>query len=40
MVGSCGWDPDVIGDVGELDPVTPSEVRELREFDRQRQFLG
>jgi acyl CoA:acetate/3-ketoacid CoA transferase alpha subunit/acyl CoA:acetate/3-ketoacid CoA transferase beta subunit len=40
MVASCGWDPEVSGDVGELAPVTLAEVQELREFDRQRQFLG
>ncbi len=39
MVGSCGWDPDVARGVAELSPVTMSEVLELREFDRRRQFL-
>jgi hypothetical protein len=40
MVGSCGWEPEVARDVGELAPVTMAEVRALREFDRRRQFLG
>jgi acyl CoA:acetate/3-ketoacid CoA transferase alpha subunit/acyl CoA:acetate/3-ketoacid CoA transferase beta subunit len=40
MVASCGWDPEVAGNVGELEPVSESEVRDLREYDRQRQFLG
>jgi acyl CoA:acetate/3-ketoacid CoA transferase beta subunit len=40
MVGACGWTPDVAPDVTELDPVTIAEVRELRDFDRRRQFLG
>jgi len=40
MVASCGWDPEVATDVVELDPVTGSEVLELRQFDRRRQFLG
>ena len=39
MVGACGWEPDVSPEVGELDPVTMAEVRELRQFDRRRQFL-
>jgi acyl CoA:acetate/3-ketoacid CoA transferase alpha subunit/acyl CoA:acetate/3-ketoacid CoA transferase beta subunit len=40
MVATCGWAPDVVHDVAELDPVTMSEVRELRQFDRRRQFLA
>jgi acyl CoA:acetate/3-ketoacid CoA transferase beta subunit len=40
LVASCGWEPEVAADVAELEPVTPSEVRRLREFDRRRQFLG
>ena len=40
LVGSCGWDVEVAADVAELDPVTRTEVLELRGFDRQRQFLG
>ena len=40
MVATCGWTPDVARDVVELDPVTMSEVRELRQFDRRRQFLA
>jgi hypothetical protein len=40
MVATCGWTPDVAHDVAELDPVTLSEVRELRQFDRRRQFLA
>ncbi len=39
MVASCGWEPEVARDVVELDPVTLVEARELREFDRRRQFL-
>ena len=39
MAGSCGWDAEVAPEVAELDPVTPGEVRELRNFDRRRQFL-
>lgn len=39
MVASCGWEPEVEREVAELDPVTPAEARELREFDRRRQFL-
>jgi acyl CoA:acetate/3-ketoacid CoA transferase alpha subunit/acyl CoA:acetate/3-ketoacid CoA transferase beta subunit len=39
MVASCGWEPDVAREVVELDPVSPAEARELREFDRRRQFL-
>ncbi len=39
MVASCGWVPDVARDVGELSPVTMTEVLELRNFDRRRQFL-
>ncbi len=40
LVGSCGWDVEVASGVAELDPVAGSEVLELREFDRSRQFLG
>jgi hypothetical protein len=40
MVASCGWEPEVASGVSELDPVTGSEVGELRGFDRRRQFLG
>ena len=40
MVASCGWEPEVATDVAELDPVSGSEVQELRQFDRRRQFLG
>ncbi len=39
MVASCGWEPEVARKVVELDPVSPAEARELREFDRRRQFL-
>ena len=39
MAASCGWEPEVARQVVELDPVTPAEARELRQFDRQRQFL-
>jgi acyl CoA:acetate/3-ketoacid CoA transferase alpha subunit/acyl CoA:acetate/3-ketoacid CoA transferase beta subunit len=39
MAGSCGWEPEIAAEVAELDPVTPAEVRELRNFDRRRQFL-
>jgi acyl CoA:acetate/3-ketoacid CoA transferase alpha subunit/acyl CoA:acetate/3-ketoacid CoA transferase beta subunit len=40
MAGACGWEPDVAAEVAELEPVTPVEVRELRNFDRRRLFLG
>jgi len=41
LVGSCGgWAPDVVPDLEELDPVAPAEVTALREYDRQRLFLG
>jgi acyl CoA:acetate/3-ketoacid CoA transferase alpha subunit/acyl CoA:acetate/3-ketoacid CoA transferase beta subunit len=40
MVASCGWEAEVAGDVEELEPVTSSEVLDLRGFDRRRQFLG
>jgi acyl CoA:acetate/3-ketoacid CoA transferase beta subunit len=40
LVASCGWEPEVVAEVSELDPVTRSEVQQLREFDRRRQFLG
>jgi acyl CoA:acetate/3-ketoacid CoA transferase beta subunit len=39
MVASCGWEAEVAREVAELDPVTPAEARDLREFDRRRQFL-
>jgi hypothetical protein len=39
MVASCGWEAEVAADVSELAPVTMTEVRELRQFDRRRQFL-
>jgi acyl CoA:acetate/3-ketoacid CoA transferase alpha subunit len=39
FVESCGWDPDVVPDVEELEPVTQREVLALREFDRERVFL-
>jgi acyl CoA:acetate/3-ketoacid CoA transferase alpha subunit/acyl CoA:acetate/3-ketoacid CoA transferase beta subunit len=39
MVASCGWEAEVAPDVSELAPVTMTEVRELRQFDRRRQFL-
>ena len=39
MAASCGWEPEVARQVVELDPVTPAEARELRQFDRRRQFL-
>ncbi len=40
MIDSCGWEPEVVRDVADLSPVTMTEVRALREFDRRRQFLG
>lgn len=40
MVASCGWEPEVSGRLDELDPVTMGEARDLRQFDRRRQFLG
>jgi acyl CoA:acetate/3-ketoacid CoA transferase alpha subunit/acyl CoA:acetate/3-ketoacid CoA transferase beta subunit len=39
MVAACGWEAEVAADVSELAPVTMSEVMELRQFDRRRQFL-
>jgi acyl CoA:acetate/3-ketoacid CoA transferase alpha subunit/acyl CoA:acetate/3-ketoacid CoA transferase beta subunit len=39
MVGSCGWEAEVAADVHELAPVTLAEARDLRQFDRRRQFL-
>jgi acyl CoA:acetate/3-ketoacid CoA transferase alpha subunit/acyl CoA:acetate/3-ketoacid CoA transferase beta subunit len=39
FVTSCGFDPEVARTVEELAPADPSEVRALREFDRQRLFL-
>jgi acyl CoA:acetate/3-ketoacid CoA transferase alpha subunit/acyl CoA:acetate/3-ketoacid CoA transferase beta subunit len=39
FVESCGWDPDVVPDVEELEPVAQREVLALREFDRERVFL-
>ena len=40
LVGSCGWAPDVARQVEELVPVSMDEVLALREYDRQRLFLG
>jgi acyl CoA:acetate/3-ketoacid CoA transferase alpha subunit/acyl CoA:acetate/3-ketoacid CoA transferase beta subunit len=39
MVGACGWEPDVVPEVEELAPVSHTEVRALRQFDRERLFL-
>jgi acyl CoA:acetate/3-ketoacid CoA transferase alpha subunit/acyl CoA:acetate/3-ketoacid CoA transferase beta subunit len=39
FVASCGFTPDVAREVEELDPVDPSEVLALRDFDRERLFL-
>jgi acyl CoA:acetate/3-ketoacid CoA transferase alpha subunit/acyl CoA:acetate/3-ketoacid CoA transferase beta subunit len=39
MVASCGWEPDVVRSVAELDPVEEGEVRALRAYDRERLFL-
>ena len=40
MVGSCGWDAEVAADVSRARPGHTGEVRELRNFDRRRQFLA
>ncbi len=40
MVAACGWEPEVSRDLHELPPVTMDEARNLRQFDRRRQFLG
>jgi acyl CoA:acetate/3-ketoacid CoA transferase alpha subunit/acyl CoA:acetate/3-ketoacid CoA transferase beta subunit len=40
FIASCGFAPEVARDVEELAPAEPSEVRALREFDRQRLFLS
>lgn len=39
LVGACGWVPDVVPDVEELEPVTMAEVTALRDYDRERLFL-
>jgi len=40
FIAACGYEPAVARVVDELDPVSPSEVAALREFDRQRLFLN
>ena len=40
FIASCGYEPDVARRVEVLPRVRPDEVRALREFDRQRLFLG
>lgn len=40
LVDSCGWGPEPVRQVEELDPVAAGEVLALREYDRQRLFLG
>jgi hypothetical protein len=40
LVDACGYSPDIASDVEELAPPAPSEVRALRDFDRQRLFLN
>lgn len=39
LVSSCGWRPDVVPQVQELDAVSLTEVLALREYDRERTFL-
>jgi acyl CoA:acetate/3-ketoacid CoA transferase alpha subunit/acyl CoA:acetate/3-ketoacid CoA transferase beta subunit len=40
LVESCGWDPEPARQVEELAPVDERDVLALREFDRERLFLG
>ncbi len=40
FVDACGYSPEVAREVEELAPPEPSEVRALRDFDRQRLFLN
>lgn len=40
MADSCGWLPETVPRVEELDPVTSREVLALREYDRERTFLA
>lgn len=40
MTAACGWDPEVVPSVEELAPVRGQDVLALREYDRQRLFLG
>jgi acyl CoA:acetate/3-ketoacid CoA transferase beta subunit len=40
FVASCGFEPEVAGEVEELPEVRPDEVRALRDYDRQRLFLS
>jgi acyl CoA:acetate/3-ketoacid CoA transferase beta subunit len=39
FVASCGYEPELAREIEELAPIDPSEVRALREFDRERLFL-
>ncbi|MGO9458279.1 MAG: CoA-transferase [Acidimicrobiales bacterium] len=40
LVAACGWDPEPARQIEELDPVDEREVLALREYDRERLFLG
>ena len=40
FASSCGYEPEVAREVEILPAVSLSEVRALREFDRQRLFLA
>ncbi len=40
FVASCGFSPQLERTFEELAPVSPSEVRALRDFDRERLFLN
>jgi acyl CoA:acetate/3-ketoacid CoA transferase alpha subunit/acyl CoA:acetate/3-ketoacid CoA transferase beta subunit len=40
FVASCGFEPEVSGQVEELPEVRSDEVRALRDYDRQRLFLS
>jgi acyl CoA:acetate/3-ketoacid CoA transferase alpha subunit/acyl CoA:acetate/3-ketoacid CoA transferase beta subunit len=37
---ACGWDPEVVRDVEELEPVSGPEVVALRRYDPERLFLA
>jgi acyl CoA:acetate/3-ketoacid CoA transferase alpha subunit/acyl CoA:acetate/3-ketoacid CoA transferase beta subunit len=39
FMAACGWTPDVVNELEELDEVTASEVLALRQYDRERLFL-
>jgi acyl CoA:acetate/3-ketoacid CoA transferase alpha subunit/acyl CoA:acetate/3-ketoacid CoA transferase beta subunit len=40
LVGSCGWRPEVVREVEELPAATSRELSALRDYDRERVFLG